>query len=202
MSTFITRIDHVGMYSVVKSMLDRLVAGVLLIGCIMPLLIVGFLGWIQDRAPVIFGQTRSGLRGRPFKLYKLRTMKEGKVTSFGKFLRRWSIDELPQLWNVVRGEMSLVGPRPLLVEYDEHYSDHQKRRLEVKPGITGLSQVNGRNSISWEKRFELDVEYVERLSFRLDCHILLKTFIQLLDGKASDFHANTLPKFSEQQKDL
>lgn len=202
MSTFITRIDHVGMYSVVKSMLDRLVAGVLLIGCIMPLLIVGFLGWIQDRAPVIFGQTRSGLMGRPFKLYKLRTMKEGKVTSFGKFLRRWSIDELPQLWNVVRGEMSLVGPRPLLVEYDEHYSDHQKRRLEVKPGITGLSQVNGRNSISWEKRFELDVEYVERLSFRLDCHILLKTFIQLLDGKASDFHANALPKFSEQQKDL
>ncbi len=200
MSTFITRIDHEGMYSVIKSVLDRLVAGVLLSVCLIPLLIVGLMGKLLDGSPTIFIQARSGFQGRPFNLYKLRTMKTGEITPFGKFLRRWSIDELPQLWNVIIGDMSLVGPRPLLVEYDQHYSSEQKRRLDTKPGITGLSQVNGRNSLSWDERFELDVIYVQKQSFMLDCQILLKTFVQLFDGKSADFHSNSLQKFSEQKE--
>ncbi len=200
MSTFITRIDHEGMYSVIKSVLDRLVAGVLLLVCLIPLLIVGLVGKLLDGYPTIFIQARSGFHGRPFNLYKLRTMQAGEITPFGKFLRRWSIDELPQLWNVIIGDMSLVGPRPLLVEYDQHYSSEQKRRLETKPGITGLSQVNGRNSLSWDQRFELDVIYVQKQSFMLDCQILLKTFVQLFDGKSADFHSNDLQKFSEQKE--
>tara|TARA_B100000941_G_scaffold290928_1_gene277167 strand:- start:147820 stop:148431 length:612 start_codon:yes stop_codon:yes gene_type:complete len=200
MSTFITRIDQGGMYSVIKSILDRLIAAILIILGVFPVLLLGWVGSLMDRSSILFRQVRSGKSGKPFTLYKLRTMKEGEVTPFGRFLRRWSIDELPQLWNIVKGDMSLVGPRPLLVEYDAHYSAVQKRRLEVKPGITGLSQVNGRNSIGWERRFELDVQYVEKQSFWLDCKILMKTMVQLFDKKSSDFHLNQLPKFSEQQK--
>ena len=200
MSTFITRIDQGGMYSVIKSILDRLIAAILIILGVFPVLLLGWVGGLMDRSSILFRQVRSGKSGKPFTLYKLRTMKEGEVTPFGRFLRRWSIDELPQLWNIVKGDMSLVGPRPLLVEYDAHYSAVQKRRLEVKPGITGLSQVNGRNSIGWERRFELDVQYVEKQSFWLDCKILMKTMVQLFDKKSSDFHLNQLPKFSEQQK--
>ncbi|MEQ9219622.1 MAG: sugar transferase [Cyclobacteriaceae bacterium] len=200
MSTFITRIDQGGMYSVIKSILDRLVAAILMILGVFPVLLIGWVGSLIDRSSILFRQVRSGKSGKPFTLYKLRTMKEGKVTPFGRFLRRWSIDELPQLWNILKGDMSLVGPRPLLVEYDAHYSAAQKRRLEVKPGITGLSQVNGRNSIGWERRFELDVQYVEKQSFWLDCKILMKTVVQLFDKKSSDFHLNQLPKFSEQHK--
>tara|TARA_Y100001980_G_C14556920_1_gene353947 strand:+ start:71286 stop:71861 length:576 start_codon:yes stop_codon:yes gene_type:complete len=188
------------MYSVIKSILDRLIAAILIILGVFPVLLLGWVGSLMDRSSILFRQVRSGKSGKPFTLYKLRTMKEGEVTPFGRFLRRWSIDELPQLWNIVKGDMSLVGPRPLLVEYDAHYSAVQKRRLEVKPGITGLSQVNGRNSIGWERRFELDVQYVEKQSFWLDCKILMKTMVQLFDKKSSDFHLNQLPKFSEQQK--
>ena len=200
MSTFITRIDQGGMYSVIKSILDRLLAAILMLLGVFPVLLLGWVGSLMDRSSILFRQVRSGKSGKPFTLYKLRTMKEGEVTPFGRFLRRWSIDELPQLWNVLKGDMSLVGPRPLLPEYDAHYSEFQKRRLEVKPGITGLSQVNGRNSLSWEKRFELDVQYVENQSFWLDCQILVKTMVQLFDKKAADFHLNELPKFSEQQR--
>lgn len=184
----------------IKSILDRLIAAILIILGVFPVLLLGWVGSLMDRSSILFRQVRSGKSGKPFTLYKLRTMKEGEVTPFGRFLRRWSIDELPQLWNIVKGDMSLVGPRPLLVEYDAHYSAVQKRRLEVKPGITGLSQVNGRNSIGWERRFELDVQYVEKQSFWLDCKILMKTMVQLFDKKSSDFHLNQLPKFSEQQK--
>ena len=188
------------MYSVIKSVLDRSAAGVLLLLGVFPVFLIGWIGAMSDKAPIIFSQVRSGQSGRPFVLYKLRTMKDEHITPFGRFIRRWSIDELPQLWNVVKGDMSLVGPRPLLPEYDAHYSESQKRRLEVKPGITGLSQVNGRNSLSWEKRFELDVRYVENQTFWLDCQILMKTIVQLFDKKGSDFHLNELPKFSEQQR--
>jgi sugar transferase EpsL len=141
--------------------------------------------------PVIFAQVRPGLGGRPFKLFKFRTMTarrdgrgellpdERRLTAFGRFLRSSSLDELPELLNVLKGEMSLVGPRPLLVEYLTRYTPEQARRHEVRPGLTGWAQVNGRNAIAWEEKFRLDVWYVDHRSFRLDLRILLLTIARV-----------------------
>ncbi|WP_431800778.1 sugar transferase [Halobacillus andaensis] len=132
-------------------------------------------------SPILFKQERPGRFGQPFYLYKFRTMKEGslsderRLTKTGRFLRKYSLDEFPQLFNVVKGEMSLVGPRPLLMEYLPLYTKEQARRHEVKPGITGWAQVNGRNNISWEEKFELDTWYVNHQSFELDMKILSMT---------------------------
>lgn len=150
--------------------------------------------------PVIFKQERPGLWGKIFHIYKFRTMTEetdlsGKLlpdhlrlTRFGKFLRSTSLDELPELLNIIKGDMSLVGPRPLLVKYLPLYNERQNRRHEVRPGITGYAQVNGRNAISWEKKFELDVEYVEHVRFSEDWKIILKTIFAVLkrEGISSD----------------
>ncbi|WP_317168915.1 sugar transferase [Lunatibacter salilacus] len=137
--------------------------------------------------PVIFFQVRPGKMGKPFKMLKFRSMANSKgsdgillsdeqrITEFGSWIRSTSLDEIPSLLNVLKGEMSLIGPRPLLVEYNELYNDFQRKRLSIKPGITGWAQVNGRNAISWDRRFELDVWYVENRSFLLDLKILLKT---------------------------
>ncbi|MEB6836525.1 sugar transferase [Staphylococcus simulans] len=145
--------------------------------------------------PVLFKQQRPGLNGEPFYIYKFRTMTdarddqgellpdEQRMTKVGSFIRKTSIDELPQLINVIKGDLSLVGPRPLLMEYLPLYSDEQKKRHLVKPGITGWAQVNGRNAISWEVKFKLDVWYVENQSFKLDMYILYKTFINVLNRK-------------------
>jgi sugar transferase EpsL len=166
--------------------------------------------------PSFFRQQRSGLYTRLFTLYKFRTMTDprdvgGKLkpdaerlTQLGRFLRLTSIDELPQLWNVLRGDMSLVGPRPLLIEYLGRYTPEQARRHEVKPGITGWAQVNGRNAISWEEKFELDVWYVDHQSFWLDLKILWMTVFKVI--RKSDIHADdhvTMPEFrggSEQHR--
>ena len=138
-------------------------------------------------SPVLFRQTRPGLYGKPFEMIKFRTMKDAidsegnplpdseRLTEFGKMLRNSSLDELPELWNVVKGDMSLVGPRPLLMEYLPLYSKEQARRHNVRPGITGYAQVNGRNAIGWDKKFELDTWYVDNQSLWLDIKILLKT---------------------------
>jgi len=138
-------------------------------------------------APVLFRQQRPGLRSRPFMLVKFRTMTDARdaqgnllpdaerLTAFGRFLRSASLDELPELWAVVRGDMSLVGPRPLLMQYLGRYTPEQARRHEVRPGITGLAQVDGRNGLSWEEKFGLDVAYVDTLSFALDLKILCRT---------------------------
>lgn len=148
--------------------------------------------WFDMGRPVFFRQQRPGYRGRPFMLYKLRTMREAhdvsgrtlpdaeRLTRWGVLLRRTSIDELPQLINVLRGDMSIVGPRPLLMEYLPLYSPEQMRRHEVRPGITGWAQVNGRNSLRWEERFRLDVWYVDHRSFWLDMKILLLTIRKVL----------------------
>jgi len=137
--------------------------------------------------PVLFRHVRAGLHGRPFTLYKLRTMTDerddagvllpdaARLTPFGRFLRSTSLDELPELWNVLKGEMSLVGPRPLLPEYLPLYTPEQARRHDVKPGVTGWAQVNGRNAISWQQKLTLDVWYVDHRSFRLDLSILFLT---------------------------
>ena len=143
-------------------------------------------------SPVLFRQTRPGLHGRPFEMIKFRTMKDAtdkagialpdseRLTDFGKKLRASSLDELPELWNVLKGDMSLVGPRPLLMEYLPLYSAEQAKRHNVRPGVTGYAQVNGRNSLSWEDKFKLDTWYVEHQSFLLDLRILLKTVKKVL----------------------
>ncbi|MBP3907903.1 MAG: sugar transferase [Turicibacter sp.] len=156
------------------------------------LLIVGVGVRIKLGSPIFFRQSRVGLNGEIFEMVKFRTMKdaydaegnllpdEERLTAFGSFLRKSSLDELPELWNVLKGDMSLVGPRPLLVEYLPLYSEEQMKRHNVRPGITGYAQVNGRNNISWTKKFELDVYYVENFSLWLDIKILFQTVAKVL----------------------
>jgi sugar transferase EpsL len=158
--------------------------------------------------PILFTQDRPGLRGVPFRLVKFRTMTNERdangrllpdakrLTRFGVFLRKTSMDELPELWNVLKGEMSLVGPRPLLVEYLPLYSAQQPRRHEVRPGITGWAQINGRNAVSWEQRLALDVWYVDNHSLALDLKILLSTVKKVLLREGIDHGKNeTMPRF-------
>jgi lipopolysaccharide/colanic/teichoic acid biosynthesis glycosyltransferase len=151
-----------------------------------PLLVAAAVVRLTMGAPVLFRQVRPGRDGEPFTLVKLRTMRSGagsdteRLTPFGRFLRSTSLDELPELWNVLRGDMSLVGPRPLLVEYLPLYSERQARRHEVRPGLTGLAQVSGRNLLDWEDRLELDVRYVETWSLGLDLRILARTALAVL----------------------
>jgi lipopolysaccharide/colanic/teichoic acid biosynthesis glycosyltransferase len=156
--------------------------------------LVALLVRLRMGSPVLFRQVRPGRDGRPFEMLKFRTMSNrhdpsgvllpdrDRLTSLGRFLRRTSLDELPELVNVLAGEMSLVGPRPLLMEYLPLYTPEQARRHEVRPGITGWTQVNGRNALSWDDKFTLDVWYVDHRSVRLDCQILFKTVAQVLSG--------------------
>ena len=151
--------------------------------------VVAVLVWVDLGRPVLFAQDRAGLNGRPFTLYKFRTMREGngpdaeRLTRFGRFLRASSLDELPELWNVLKGEMSLVGPRPLPIRYLPRYTPAQNRRHEVRPGITGWAQVHGRNALDWETKFRYDVDYVDSRSMGLDLKILWMTFWQTLAAK-------------------
>jgi len=174
------------------------------------LIIISLLLAIANRGNPFFIQKRPGKNERIFKIVKFRTMtserdKEGnllpdaeRLTSLGKFVRKTSIDEMPQLWNVLSGNMSLVGPRPLLVEYLPLYNSVQNKRHLVKPGITGWAQVNGRNTVSWEDKFKLDVWYVDNMNFRLDIKILLKTVQKVLvsEGISAKGH-ETMPTFTE-----
>lgn len=159
--------------------------------------------------PVFFTQTRPGLYGKPFKMVKFRTMTDARdsdgnllpdnirLTALGRFLRSTSLDELPELWNVLKGEMSLVGPRPLLMEYLPLYTQAQARRHEVRPGITGWAQINGRNAISWDEKFKLDIWYVDNQSFWLDLKILILTVKKVFvrEGISAEGEA-TMPKFT------
>ncbi len=197
----------------VKRFIDLLLAAVALILLAMPLLALFCLIRNKLGGPVLFTQTRPGLHGKLFTMVKFRTMTNQhgpdgallpdaeRLTSFGRFLRASSLDELPELWNVMRGDMSLVGPRPLLVEYLPLYTPEQARRHEVRPGITGWAQVNGRNAISWEDKFALDVWYVDNQSLWLDIKILWMTVRKVLvrDGISAAGEA-TMPKFTGSQK--
>ena len=161
-------------------------------------LIIAILVRMKLGSPVLFKQDRPGLNEKIFKMYKFRTMTDEKdkdgnllpdaerLTKFGKFLRSTSLDEIPELWNVLKGEMSLVGPRPLLVSYLTKYNEYEKRRHEVRPGITGWAQINGRNNTTWEERFKNDIYYVENISFKLDLKIIIKTILKVL--KRSDIN--------------
>jgi len=172
------------------------------------LLLVALVVRIKLGSPVLFRQKRPGLKGEPFQMIKFRSMTdtrdangallpdELRLPAFGRWLRATSMDELPELFNVLKGEMSLVGPRPLLMQYLPRYSERQARRHEVRPGITGWAQVNGRNAISWEEKFELDVWYVENQSLWLDCRILLLTVLRLFRrGDVNAPGSATMPEF-------
>ncbi|MCT9809662.1 sugar transferase [Acidovorax sp. Be4] len=175
-----------------KRLFDLLVATGALLLFALPLLVLIWMVRRKLGSPVFFRQVRPGLHGRPFEMVKFRTMTDARgpdgallpdsvrLTSFGRFLRATSLDELPELWNVIKGDMSLVGPRPLLVEYLPLYSPEQARRHEVRPGITGWAQVNGRNALSWDDKFKLDVWYVDHRSLRLDVKILWLTVKKVL----------------------
>lgn len=185
----------------IKPILDFSLALILIILFSPIILIVALLVRLKLGSPIFFTQERPGLKGKIFKIYKFRTMSdqrdskgqllsdELRLKGFGKFIRKSSLDELPQLFNVLKGEMSFVGPRPLLVEYLKLYNKEQAKRHEVKPGITGWAQVNGRNAISWEEKFKLDVYYVKHISFWLDLKILYLTFFKVL--KRKDINSNT-----------
>lgn len=192
-----------------KRMLDVVVSAAVLFVAFVPMVGLCVLIAINLGAPVFFVQERPGLNGKPFRMYKLRTMTSSRdsqgrllpdserLTKFGVWLRASSLDELPELWNVLKGDMSLVGPRPLLMEYLPLYSEAQNRRHEVRPGITGWAQINGRNALSWAEKFKLDIWYVDNYSTLLDLKILLMTVNKVLfrHGISAAGDA-TMPKFT------
>lgn len=197
-------------YSHRKRCFDLLVAlcAILILWPLM--LLIALVVFVRDGGPLIYSHNRAGFEGRAFTLYKFRTMKpvscevDGdhdalRITSLGYWLRQTSLDELPQLWNVIRGDMSLVGPRPLPMAYVDRYSHEQRQRLMAMPGITGWAQINGRNALSWDEKFTLDVWYVEHASFWLDVKILFLTIFKVMqrqgimhDGAVSN---TTMPEF-------
>jgi lipopolysaccharide/colanic/teichoic acid biosynthesis glycosyltransferase len=192
----------------VKRLFDLLLSAMGLLILALPLVMLAWRVRCKLGSPVLFIQVRPGLHGKPFRMVKFRTMTDERdasgallpdalrLTPFGRFLRASSLDELPELWNVLRGEMSLVGPRPLLMEYLPLYSPEQARRHDLRPGITGLAQVNGRNAISWADKFALDVWYVDHRSLWLDVRILWLTVRKVLvrDGISAAGEA-TMPRF-------
>jgi len=196
-----------------KRIFDVLVASIMLVLLFPVLLLIAIMVFIFIGSPILFTQIRPGLHEKPFRLYKFRTMQnrrdsEGKLlsdekrlTAFGRLLRSLSLDELPELFNVIKGEMSLVGPRPLLMEYLPCYSEEQRLRHTLRPGITGFAQVNGRNTLSWEKKFEYDVWYVRNCSLVLDIKILIKTLIKMIkrEGIHAKGHA-TMTRFDHECK--
>ncbi len=183
---------HLLKYVKFKYQVDKLIAFILIIFLIPVFLLISFLILITMGNPIVFRQLRPGLKSKPFYIYKFKTLKnifnkKGELlkdserkTYLGEFLRSTSLDELLELINIVKGDMSFIGPRPLLMEYLPLYTDKQSKRHDLKPGLTGFAQVNGRNLISWEKKFELDCFYVENLSFILDIKIIFKTIFKII----------------------
>lgn len=198
----------------IKRIIDILLSLMALILLLPLLLIISILVYFKLGSPVFFIQERPGKNEELFRLYKFRTMTDKKdevgnllpdsvrLTKFGKFLRSTSLDELPELWNIMTGDMSIVGPRPLLVEYLPLYNKMQKRRHEVRPGLTGYAQVNGRNAIGWQEKFKYDIEYVDKISFLLDAKVVFKTVKQVLikDGINSETSV-TMEKFKGNKND-
>lgn len=191
----------------VKRLLDILISLIAIVILSPVLIIVAILVRIKLGSPVIFHQDRPGLNEKIFRLYKFRSMTDEKdaegnllpdeirLTKFGKLLRATSLDELPELWNILKGDMSLIGPRPLLVRYLPRYSEEQRHRHDVRPGLTGLAQVNGRNAITWEKKFEYDLQYINELSFRMDVKILFKTVKKVFER--ADINSETSATMEE-----
>ncbi len=209
------------MYLFIKRCMDMVGSGLGLVIFSPILMVLAILIWIQMGRPIMFKQMRPGLHGRSFFMYKFRTMTdernangalladEQRITGLGKFLRSSSMDELPELFNVLKGDMSLVGPRPLLVQYLDRYTPEQARRHEVKPGITGWAQVNGRNAITWEEKFTLDVWYVDNWSLWLDIKILAMTVVKVFrregisaagEATMTEFKGNYEEQYGDQKQ--
>lgn len=193
------------LHSTVKRALDLVGASLLLVGLAPVFGLVAVSIWLTDGRPILFTQTRIGRDGVPFRLLKFRTLTHEPdaptqpsthTTRTGDLLRRWALDELPQLWNVLRGEMSLVGPRPTLPNQVKQYGPHEQRRLQVLPGLTGWAQIHGRNALSWAERIDLDVWYVRHRSLGLDLRILLRTPLVLMRGIGVTGADGTNPSFS------
>lgn len=175
-----------------KRLFDLVVAFGALVALSPVMLALAMMIRMQLGSPVLFRQLRPGLNGKPFEMFKFRTMREAvdadgkslpdseRLTDFGRFLRAASLDELPELWNVFKGDMSLVGPRPLLMEYLEYYTEEELLRHKVRPGVTGLAQINGRNTITWEDKLRLDVDYVKTRNFWFDIKIIAKTILKVI----------------------
>lgn len=190
-----------------KRFLDICLSGIALIVLFPVFLLLSILIKIKLGSPVIFRQERPGKNGKIFKIYKFRTMtnekdREGnllsdekRLTKFGKLLRTTSLDELPEIWNILKGDMSIIGPRPLLVRYLPLYNDFQMRRHEVRPGLSGLAQVAGRNSLSWEEKFEYDVEYVDNITFKGDLKIFFKTIKKVFKREGISQQGNATMEF-------
>jgi sugar transferase EpsL len=185
-----------------KRLLDLICVGLVAAPAAVVSVVCGIAVRLNSSGPALFHQLRVGRDGRPFTILKFRTMlhadnpvhpEEDRITTVGRFLRRSSLDELPQLWNVVRGEMSLVGPRPTLAYQVERYTPAQRGRLSVLPGITGLAQVRGRNALSWSQRIDFDLEYVERQSLRLDLRIMLLTVVAMLKREGVEVNSREDP---------
>ena len=184
------------MYKYIKRVIDILLAIIgLLLACI-PMIIVAIAIKLESKGPALFKQIRTGKDGKNFKLYKFRSMTvdndvmnfktENKITKVGKFIRKTSLDELPQLFNIIKGEMSFIGPRPWIVEYYNNFNAHQKRRVEVLPGITGLAQATGRNNLTVFEKINYDIEYVDNFSFKTDCKVVLKTIKTVLSKEGAE----------------
>lgn len=196
-----------------KRAFDLIIAAAALVVLSPLFLLAGMLVWLSLGWPILFRQQRPGLGGTPFTLYKFRTMRhevspagrlladEERLNLVGRFLRSSSLDELPELFNVLKGDMSLVGPRPLLMEYLDYYNAHEARRHEVRPGITGWAQINGRNALSWEEKFDYDVWYVDNQSLWLDIKILVLTIFHVFRPKGvSHSGYATMPRLSDIRK--
>jgi sugar transferase EpsL len=193
--------------------MDVFFAAAVLTLCSPLIAVISILIWFVMGWPVLFTQVRAGFHGRPFKLFKFRTMRDAqdgqgrllpdseRLTKLGIFLRRFSLDELPQFWNVIIGDLSIVGPRPLLVDYLPRYSLEQGRRHDVKPGITGWAQVNGRNAIDWNEKFKLDVWYADHWSLWLDVRVIFRTAWHVLAGHGITFERHaSMPEFMGMQE--
>jgi lipopolysaccharide/colanic/teichoic acid biosynthesis glycosyltransferase len=199
--------------SFIKRLLDIAISSIILLLLAFPLMIIAVMIRIKLGSPVFFKQVRPGLHSRPFKMIKFRTMTyeidpngellsdASRLTRFGSFLRAASIDELPEFWNVLKGDMSLVGPRPLLMDYLPLYNRNQIRRHQVRPGITGWAQINGRNAISWEEKFALDIFYVDNRTLWLDIQILFFTVRKVLVRDSINYSGEaTMPRFTGSKK--
>ena len=196
------------MYRFLKRAFDVSLSAISIVVLAPLFILIALFVYLKLGTPILYRQKRPGWHGEPFNLIKFRSMLEAndeagkplpneqRITPFGQFLRSSSLDELPELWNILRGDMSFVGPRPLLMDYLPLYNDRQARRHEVRPGLTGWSQVNGRNSISWEEKFELDIWYVDNASFGLDIRIILMTFLQVLRREGISHEGDVaMPRF-------
>ncbi len=193
----------------VKTGLDRLVAAIVLIILSPIMIVVAIAIYLRMGSPIIFAQQRPGKNSQIFTCYKFRTMTNDldadgelqpdaeRLTNLGIFLRKTSLDELPQLFSILKGEMSFVGPRPLLIDYLPYYSEREQQRHSVLPGITGLAQINGRNQLRWDERLELDVQYVEKQSFYLDVYILMMTVVKVIQRSGVDIDPSSEGNFAE-----